>query len=201
MLSADVVEDVSRTLMVVLDELDLDDLERTFAELAVEATASLADQGVPRSRAFLERVLELRYLGQEHSLALSVPSTLDGDAIRAAFQEEHRARYGHAMDNRLQVLNVRTRGVGRTEPIELPVLPAGDGDPAQARSGEREAFDFGARTLATFSVFERALLEPGDRFSGPALIDEGTSTTVVHSGQHVEVDQYGHVLITAGGAS
>lgn len=201
MLSADVVEDVSRTLMVVLDEMDLGDLERTFTELAVEATASLADQGVPESRAVLERVLELRYLGQEHSLALTVPATLDRDAIRAAFQEQHRARYGHVMDNRLQVLNVRTRGVGRTEPIELPVLAEGDGDPAQARSGEREAFDFGARELTTFAVFERSRLEPGDRFSGPALIDEGTSTTVVHSGQHVEIDRYGHVLITAGGAS
>jgi N-methylhydantoinase A len=201
MLSADVVEDVARTLMVVLDEIDLSELESTFEALGREAMDSLAQQGVTTDRAVLERVLELRYLGQEHSLSISVPAVLDVQEIRAAFQAQHLARYGHAMDNRLQVLNVRTRGIGRTTPIELPILPVGDGDPSAAHRPGREAFDFGSRTMVPFAVYDRSRLRPGDSFSGPALIDEGTSTTVVHSGQAVDIDPYGHLLITAGGAS
>lgn len=197
MLSADVVEDVSRTLMVPLDELDLDELEATFDALGVEATKSLAAQGVPADRAVLERQLEIRYLGQEHTLPVTLAEGSDEATIRATFEDLHEARYGHVMSNRLQVLNVRVRGIGRTERVEVPTLAAGDGDPAQATTGERRAFDFGTRTLVPFTVYDRFLLEPGDTFPGPALVDEGTSTTVVHSGQRVDVDEHGYLLVTA----
>jgi N-methylhydantoinase A len=50
--------------------------------------------------------------------------------------------------------------------------------------------------MARFAVYDRARLAPGDTLAGPALIDEGTSTTVVHSGQRVDVDPYGHLLVT-----
>lgn len=199
MLSADVVEDVSRTVMVVLDTVDLEVLNEQFQELETEAMESLAQQGVPSSRAVLERAAEIRYVGQEHTLPVTVTAGSTKDEIRAAFEELHRARYGHAMDNQLQVLNVRVRGIGRTDRLELGTFPPGDGDPSQAATGTRQAFDFGTRTSVEFRVYDRARLEPGDAFDGPALVDEGTSTTVVHSGQRVDVDPHGYLLITAGG--
>jgi N-methylhydantoinase A len=198
MLSADVVEDSSRTLMALLDEVDLDRLDEQFAELETAAVESLAGQGVPPARAVLERELEVRYLGQEHALAVAAPPTPDADSIRASFEVLHRARYGHVMDNRLQILNVRVRGIGRTERIELATLPAGDGDPAAARRPGREAFDFGTRSRVEFAIYDRPALRAGDAFAGPALVDEGTSTTVVHSGQRVLVDEHGYLLVTAG---
>ena len=105
------------------------------------------------------------------------------------------------MDNRLEVLNVRTRGIGRTQPVTLPELARGDGDPSAARLADREAFDFGTRSMVAFATYDRSLLRAGDTLAGPALIDEGTSTTVVHSGQQVTVNPFGHLLITAGGAA
>jgi N-methylhydantoinase A len=196
MLSADIVEDVSRTVMVTLDDADLAELERVFADAEAEAAASLAAQDVAPERAVLERSLEVRYLGQEHSLMVPSGRGLDPRAVREAFEELHHARYGHTMDNRLQILNLRVRGVGRTERPGLPLLPAGDGDASRARTGHRDAYDFGPRAMARFAVYDRARLAPGDTLAGPALIDEGTSTTVVHSGQRVDVDPYGHLLVT-----
>jgi len=197
MLSADVVEDVSRTLMVVLDDDSVAALADEFAELEAEATASLAAQGVAGSRAVLERAIEVRYLGQEHTLTVAVAADATAASLTAAFNELHEARYGHLMDNRVQILNIRVRGVGRTERVELPRHPRGDGDPVQASLPSRTAFDFGARSPVEFAVYDRALLEAGDEFDGPALVDEGTSTTVVHSGQRVTVDPHGYLLITA----
>lgn len=199
MLNADVVEDVSRTVMVVLDTVDMAAVNEQFQELETEAMDSLAQQGVPPSRAVLERAAEIRYVGQEHTLPVPVTAESTKEEIRAAFEELHRARYGHAMDNQLQVLNIRVRGIGRTDRLELSTFPLGDGDPSQAGTGTRQAFDFGTRTSMEFRVYDRARLEPGDAFDGPALVDEGTSTTVVHSGQHVDVDPHGYLLITAGG--
>ncbi|MCS5734426.1 hydantoinase/oxoprolinase family protein [Herbiconiux daphne] len=196
MLSADIVNDFSRTRMEVLDEVDLDDLRRELAEIGAEALDSLREQGVSDEVARLENQLELRYLGQEHTLTVVVGDELDPEAIRAAFNELHEARYGHSMDSKVQILTARVRGIGRTVRPELPVYPAGDGDPTRALTAHRQAFDFGTRAAADFAVYDRSLLQPGDTFPGPALVDEGTSTTVVHSGQHVRVDEHGYLLIT-----
>ncbi|MDF5754224.1 hydantoinase/oxoprolinase family protein [Spongiactinospora sp. TRM90649] len=196
MLSADIVDDVSRTVMTTLDDADLTALAEVFGDAEAEAGASLAAQGVPAGLAVLERAMEVRYLGQEHSLTVPVGrGAVDPAAVRAGFEELHHARYGHSMDNRLQILNLRVRGVGRTERPELPRPAAGDGDPAQALTGRRDAYDFGVRAVVPFDVYDRAALEPGDTLTGPALIDEGTSTTVVHSGQRVRVDPHGHLLV------
>ena len=201
MLSADVVDDASRTLMAVLDDLDLSTLGAYLAELEADTMISLAAQGVPAARAVLERQVEVRYAGQEHTLPVAVPADLSKDAIRSAFQEMHLARYGHMMGNRLQILNVRVRGIGRTDRLKLATFPAGNGDPSRARLADRDAFDFGTRSTCVFAVYDRSLLQPGDVLAGPALIDEGTSTTVVHSGQQVHVDPRGYLLITAVQAS
>ncbi|WP_062356649.1 hydantoinase/oxoprolinase family protein [Herbidospora yilanensis] len=193
MLSADIVGDFSRTVMATLDDIDLAELDERFGEVEAEAVASLKEQGVPADLAILERQLELRYLGQEHTLTVPVGRELDAETVRVTFEELHRARYGHAMDNRLQILNLRVRGIGRADRPELVRPPRREGELAPRR---RQAYDFGVRALTSFAVYDRADLAPGDAFAGPALVDEGTSTTVVPSGQRVEVDEFGHLLVT-----
>lgn len=196
MLSADIVNDVSRTVMSGAEEADLATLAEVFAEAEQQALASLADQGVTAADGVLERSLELRYLGQEHSLIVAVGAELTAESVRAAFEEVHRARYGHVMTNPLQILNVRVRGIGRTLRPELPLIAVGDGDPAVALLQRRDAYDFGARAVVPFDVYDRSALRAGDTFAGPALVDEGTSTTVVPSGQRVTVDSHGYLLVT-----
>ena len=120
MLGADVMDDVSRTVLALLDDLDADRLEALFAELADEAAESVRRQGVAAGDVVLERQIELRYLGQEHALPVSAGETIEVASLRKAFEELHLARYGHAMDNRLQVLNVRVRAIGRAERPAIP---------------------------------------------------------------------------------
>jgi N-methylhydantoinase A len=59
----------------------------------------------------------------------------------------------------------------------------------------RDAYCFAKRAFCRFSVYERAALAPGHALLGPAIIDEGTSTTVIHSDQRLSVDVYGNLLI------
>ncbi|MPZ26444.1 MAG: hydantoinase/oxoprolinase family protein [Micromonosporaceae bacterium] len=195
MLSADIVDDFSRTVLAELDDAAAARLADQFREVEAEAAGSLAGQGVPEQRAVLERQLELRYLGQEHSMIVTVGRDLAPEPVRRSFEELHRARYGHAMDNPVQILNLRVRAIGRSDRPGLVRPPAGDGDPARALLSHREAYDFGARAVARFAVYDRSRLAPGDRFTGPALVDEGTATTVVPGGSEVEVDPYGHLLL------
>ena len=150
---------------------------------------------MPTSRAVLERAAEIRYVGQEHTLPVTVTADSTHEEIRAAFEELHRARYGHAMDNQLQLLNVRVRGIGRTDRVELSVFPSGDGDPSQASTATRQAFDFGTRKSVEFTVYDRALLRPGNSVDGPALVEAIDTTIVVPEGTRLSIDAYGTGII------
>jgi N-methylhydantoinase A len=123
---------------------------------------------------------------------------LQPEPVRQAFEELHRARYGHAMEGPLQILNLRVRGIGRTDRPPLVQRPAGNGEPGRALLSHRDAYDFGVREVVPFAVYDRAGLAPGDAFAGPALVDEGTATTVVPSGQRVAVDPHGYLVVTDG---
>jgi N-methylhydantoinase A len=45
------------------------------------------------------------------------------------------------------------------------------------------------------AVFERSSLPPGTRLSGPSVIEEPTSTTIVNSRDRLQVDDYGNMLL------
>ena len=92
----------------------------------------------------------------------------------------------------------RVRGIGRTSRPSLPKLEKGTG--ATPRT-HRDAYDFGARKVVPFAVYDRAELKAGNTFPGPALVDEGTSTTVVPSGQNVTVDEHGYLHVTLAGVA
>jgi N-methylhydantoinase A len=48
-------------------------------------------------------------------------------------------------------------------------------------------------------VFERGDLGPGAVFTGPAIVEQVDTTTVVHPGQPVTVDGFGNLIISVGG--
>lgn len=196
MLAAEVTDDVSQTQLKLVAEVEEAELERLFEELGARSRTSLERQDVAAADIQLERYLDLRYLGQEHSLSLRVEAGDTRAAIEDAFHAEHLRRYGHLIDSPVQILNVRVRGSGRPTTVELAAVSPGDGDVRRAVLGERPAWCFAADEECSFAVYDRSRLAAGDVFDGPAIVDEGTSTTVVMSDQTVHVDGYGQLLIT-----
>ena len=63
-----------------------------------------------------------------------------------------------------------------------------------AKKGIREV-DFAQEGIHDSSIYDGALLEPGMEFTGPAIIEDSGSTTVVHPGNYVHIDSYGNVHI------
>ena len=200
MLGADIVDDFAQTDLTVLGQGDLSSVADKFKAMEAEAAASLEAQGVGAGDALMERQLELRYLGQEHALTLTVGATLDEADLTARFADAHRALYGHAMESPVQVLTTRVRGIGRTRKPTMVKADAPATPPAMsAPKAMRPAYCFARREMVDFAVYEREALPAFAAFHGPALVDEGTSVTVIHSDQAVEVNAYGHLVITQEG--
>jgi N-methylhydantoinase A len=195
MLSSEIVDDFSQTELRQLPAFDADMIEERFESLERWARASLAEQGIAEPDHVLERQLDLRYEGQEHSLPLPLAGSFEAEAVRRAFEAEHELRYGHVMDSPVQVLTTRVRASARPTEVELAPLATGDEPASVALMGSRTAWCFARGEAIDFAIYDRRALRAGHAVSGPAIVDEGTSTTIVMSDQSVRVDQFGQLRI------
>jgi len=183
-LMADTVRDYSRTVM--LSQATREELHSFFIELEERGKKDLLEEGLEGKSV---RSVDLRYAGQGYELNVSDAPTLFDD-----FHDIHEKRYGYA--NRtadLEVVNVRVRFVVQNRPVRLPVSNPVAGDGAQAVLKLRPIYFSGAWLEST--VYSRDLLIAGDSISGPALITEYSSTTVLPPGCVATVDLYGNLIV------
>jgi N-methylhydantoinase A len=199
MLMADVVYDFSEMHIEIVDDLDEGTLESEFRALEAEALDALAAEGFDRADAQLERTLEMRYFGQEHTVDVPADDIEGTSELSDRFEAVHGDRYGHTMDDPPQVVSLRVRGVGENDKptIERAEVTGGEVTPVDSR----EAYCFAAEEMVPFDVYERAQLPPGEAVPGPAVIEEATTTTVFHSDQTAELDGYGNIVVSNGGAN
>ncbi|WP_036554584.1 hydantoinase/oxoprolinase family protein [Nocardiopsis sp. CNT312] len=197
MLMSDLEYEFSTTVLRPLEARGFAELEPLFAELEEKANAVLADQGIAESRGHLVRRVDVRYRGQEHTLGIDLAPGDTAASVLASFHTLHRSRYGHAMDEPGEVMTLRVRAVGR---LPKPALTAEEPATGPARPhGGRKAFDISTGAMAEFAVHRRERLAPGHRVQGPAIVEEGTATTVLFGDQVLTVDPYGHLLVAASG--
>ncbi|MFZ5706509.1 MAG: hydantoinase/oxoprolinase family protein [Pseudomonadota bacterium] len=197
MLMSDLVTDAAQTDIRLLDAGAMDLVGTQFEGLVEEARSALVAQGAPLKSQEVIRLLECRYVGQEHVLAIPLADgPIDAEAVRAIFAQTHKDRYGHAPKDPVQIVTLRVRAYSRLPKPEIAQPEPATGPVEAALLGHRDAFCFARRGLCSFDVYDRARLAPGHGFAGPAIIEEGTCTTVVHSDQRVTVDAHGNLIIT-----
>lgn len=203
MLMADLRRDYVQTLFERLDDLAMSELEAQFKALEDEGRKALLDSGIALDRIAFERAADMRYVGQEHAVAVGMPADVGDEAARAEvkrrFDEAHNLRYSHsAPEESADIVSLRVSAIGRlTKPV-FPQIPKGDATPPKAaRRGER-LVNFDAAGTLSAPVYDRARLLQGNVIPGPAIIEEIASTTVVEPGDLVTVNQYGHLLMELG---
>lgn len=189
MLLADYVRDYSQTLLVASEDCSPGDLLETLQVLEERARADFAAEGDDRTALALERTLDLRYRGQGYELNLPF-----SDDFVGAFHVAHEQRYGYADPGRAtEVVNVRLRAVGAAPPIELPRADLEGEDAAAAVIGSQAMVSDGVEQSA--ALIDRDLLRPGNRFAGPALIIEYSTTTVLPPGFEARVDEWSNMIL------
>lgn len=200
MLMSDLEYEFAATALRPLDDASIAVLEATYAELEERAEAVLEQQHVPVEARRTTRTLDIRYRGQEHALPVELEPGDTAESVLARFNALHEHRHGHAMAEPGQILSVRLRAVG-VQP-KPPLVRIGAAESAEvAPVGSRRAFDVATDAWAEFPVYDRDALLAGHAVAGPAIVEEGTSTTVFFSDQHLVVDDYGHLLISQTGAA
>jgi N-methylhydantoinase A len=193
MLMTDLQHEFSATVLRPLTEATLAEFEPLIAGFTEQGHAALLAQGVKDDDRSFVVTLDIRYRGQEHALAIELLGGDSAAAVEQRFHQLHRSRHGHAMPEPAEVLTVRVRATGQLPKPALIRIDRAAAPPEP--SGSRRAFDMATGQAADFPVYLRPELLAGHRLTGPAIVEEGTATTVLFADQHLEVDDFGQLLI------
>ncbi len=190
LLSADVISDVSRTVLLAEDESRPERLRRRLEPLRREATSAIVRQGFAARSIRLFEAVDTRYAGQ--SFEITVPY---GRGFRRRFDALHELRYGHSDPSRpIEIVTLRVRAVARRRSNAGRRATLSTGRPRPV-SRSRSLVDGRGRDLP---VYDRVTLAAGTRMRGPLIVTEYSATTYVPPGHRLSVDRLANLLIENG---
>ena len=192
---ADARVDRHRTVQLNSRFFDRARAAATMSALVKECVADLAAQG--HTDVVIARSVEMRYLGQNHELEIpaDVESFTEGEVARLldAFHELHEARFGFRLSDHIEIVNFLVTGIAKTGQLGFPEIGSAK---AAATPVSRRPVWFASGWVET-PVYARVDLLQGHAVSGPALIEESASVTVLDPGKKITVDRYGNLLISS----
>jgi len=196
LLAAEVKFDVARTYVRRLDAVDGAFLDAMYAEMSAQATAVVQESAVA-GEVMLARSADARYVGQGYEVTVPVPlGRLDGAAlarVRSTFHEVYASRYGYANPAEpVEIVTWKLSAVGGSPRVALAKAGAGSAD--VRRKAMRRAYFPEARGYADTPVYDRYELAAGTTLTGPAIVEERESTTVLPPGVTATVDEYANLI-------
>ena len=118
--------------------------------------------------------------------------------IITAFNDAHQIQYGHRTNDPVEIVTLRVRAIGLLPHPQLPKIAAGPGRIDTAQKGLRQVYQPDLDHALDYTVYDRRQLHGADQIVGPAIIEEPTSTTILHAGDEMTVGEYGELVIQIG---
>jgi N-methylhydantoinase A/oxoprolinase/acetone carboxylase beta subunit len=202
LLVTDSVYEYVTTTYQKMSQLNAAELQARFEELEAQAREQLERDGIPPDKRLIQRVADCRYLGQGYELRVEADSgAVDADwaaTLATKFHDAHEREYSRRFEESdIEIPNIRVRGIGLIEPLQMREVQRAGESPAAALRHEREAWfrvEGELRELPT-KFYDRALLVAGNRVDGPAVINQYDTTTVIPPGLTAEIDRFGNIVI------
>jgi N-methylhydantoinase A len=205
MLQTSVRHSYLRSEIGSLQRIAVDRVNELFAAIEAQAMQEAVEEGFSKSQAKITRLLDLRYPHQGYSLCVPCPAPFDEAArmtVKHAFDSLHKTVYGQSAPNEnADIVTFRLQSEIAVPRLALPELAHTDGNAARAIKGQRPLYDTAKQKFDQVNIWDRAKLLAGDRFEGPAVIEQFDSTTLVLAGQTVTVDDTGTLVIGERGAA
>ncbi len=198
LLVADLRHDFVRSYMVGLDQVSTKMLTSFYADLQALGEQALKDDGLDEQRWTFQRTADLRYVGQAYEVNVAFPDgSIDADTVaevKSRFHGEHQRLFAHsAEDDPVEFVSLRMVATGSVDAPTFRKQPALSTPVSQADT--RDVYFEEANGFTACPIYQRQNLYPGAEFQGPAIIEQLDTTTVVHPGQTVSVDDWGSLII------
>ncbi len=200
MLLADLRVDKVWTQAFRSTEVDAALVDRQFTRIRDAAIADLRAEGFA-GQPSIAYAISMRYLGQNYEFDAPIPAgTVTPETLQQAFDafgDIHAERYGYRIDNEvIELVSFRVTAAGARVKPRLEATP--DAQESAARPSRMVHFR-GAGFLES-AVYRRYAMPSGSRLSGPCVIEEAGSTTLVEPGMTAIVLPDGQIVIETNAA-
>ena len=190
--------EVVRSRYMQLDRLDTEEVEKLFLEMHQEAL-EIISPALEGETASEKRFAYMRYAGQGHEIAVPIEEGYSEDKIapylQEAFEREYAHLFGRVIPN--MPVEVLTWSLALDGPHpENDFIGMKEIKPASVSSKNTAlVYEPATRSMIEYAVYDRASLDPGNLFAGPALIVEAQTTIAVTSSFNVSVLSCGHIRL------
>jgi N-methylhydantoinase A len=203
MLSADVRHDYVQTYISLSGDLVLEKLQSIYEDMENQGKEQLRQEGFPDEAIILDRFADIRYARQAYELSVPVKSgTLraeDVSAVAESFHQRHERNYGYARRGEgVEFVNMRVVALGKLPDMRLSEEVSKSAGPPEPLGERSVSFEAGA--LVKTPIYQRDHLLPGQEISGPAVVEQLDSTTLVFPHYQAVADRFANLIITDRGA-
>ncbi|MEM8740135.1 MAG: hydantoinase/oxoprolinase family protein [Pseudomonadota bacterium] len=203
LLVTDLQYEYTRSVVAQLNTADEESFARINAvadELTAEADAQLEADRIPKEARRFAKIMECRYLGQGFELRAEMPEApLGPDNVQAvidSFFDVHKQQYGHAFrDQVTEAVTLRVVAFASVDQLRLEDLATG------GRANPEVALMYARSTVFDDGLehdtprYDRMKLLAGDSITGPAIIIQHNSTTLVPPGYAAAVLGHGDIRV------
>ena len=177
-------------------------LQALYGELDAQTNRALEADGVPAGQRVIHRTADLRYAGQAYEVNVPVDGgTIDRRTINsmlARFHEQHMQLYAHNNpDKEVEFVSGRVAAIGLMSAPPIRKKQTNGRGAIKAKESRPVYFEETNGFVDT-PIYDRAGLMQGTTFSGPAIVEQIDTTTIVLPDQQVRVDDFGNLIISAG---
>lgn len=180
-----------QTAQADLTEEALTSLHSTLDDMAKDAIAEVAAQGMDDDKVDVYRRVHIRYDGTDSNIVVDLA---DAATMQQNFETLHRQRFGFVPEGRKLVIEaLAIEAVGVTESAIDPeiedVANRSAIQPVSSVTMHSDGKDHETPVYARESFF------PGDSVTGPAIIAEDTGTTIVEPDWQASMNNRGHMIL------
>ena len=192
-----VQDEAARTYITMASDLTTDKLAEDLLSLKARASESLIEDGIAEDRLEVTYQADLRYAGQAFQITVEFTEAELRDhgvaVLTDQFDAEHEQLFTFKLGDGHEILMIRAV-VGASVTLKADIsIPKGSGDVSGALIHQSRFFYEGDWHDA--GIYDRGRLGAEDVVTGPAIVSEMDSTTVVLPGYSATVDAVGNLLI------
>lgn len=189
--------EVVKSAFMRLDQCDISDINSTLDELSASAASVIKESGSELETQW-ERRAFMRYHGQGWEIPIDLPEGPYTESDRELFSERFKTAYtqffGRPIDGLpIEIISWTVKASSPLPPVtKIPALQAQSDIESQVK---RPLFDAALGEFVEAQICERETLAPGQKITGPAIVVERETSTIVTSGFDVIVQQDGSLLV------
>jgi N-methylhydantoinase A len=197
-LRAPIGYEVVRTRFMPLPQFDTAFVNELFRGMRAEAE-TVVRMGAPNETLAEVRTAFMRYRGQGHEIAVTLPTREygpeDAAIFETAFDNEYRSLYSRVIPNlEIEILSW-TLSLATDQPLPKAIDPVSEQYDADA-DGTRSVLDIDSGVMIEAAIFHRDDLRPGAAIPSPAIIVEDETSTFVPNGFNATVNRLNQIVIT-----